>query len=334
MSTYRNELPQLTAGLFLADGGLETTLVFDDGIDLPDFAAFPLLETEEGRAALVRYYDAYLSVADRDGVGIALDTPTWRASTDWAAKLGYTTDRMVELHRAAVGMLLERRAAWERPGVPVVITGVIGPRGDGYQPGELMAPAEAESYHRFQADVFADTAADLITAVTMNYEAEAVGIARAAEAAGMPVAVSFTVETDGVLPTGQPLGEAIERGGRGDRRVPRLLHGQLRPPDPLRRRPRSRGAVERTHRRHPGQLVPDEPRRARRGRGAGPGRSRRARRPLPGAAGRPPVHPAGRWLLRHDPRARRCHQLDVQPDRLGRLTAVDPAGSPRRGQRC
>jgi len=209
MSTYRNELPQLTAGLFLADGGLETTLVFDDGIDLPDFAAFPLLESEEGRAALVRYYDAYLSVADRDGVGIALDTPTWRASTDWAAKLGYTTDRMVELHRAAVGMLLERRAAWERPGVPVVITGVIGPRGDGYQPGELMAPAEAESYHRFQADVFADTAADLITAVTMNYEAEAVGIARAAEAAGMPVAVSFTVETDGVLPTGQPLGEAI-----------------------------------------------------------------------------------------------------------------------------
>jgi homocysteine S-methyltransferase len=209
MSTYRNELPQLTAGLFLADGGLETTLVFDDGIDLPDFAAFPLLETEEGRAALVRYYDTYLSVADRDGVGIALDTPTWRASTDWAAKLGYTSDRMVEPHRVAVGMLLERRAAWERPGVPVVITGVIGPRGDGYQPGELMAPAEAESYHRFQADVFADTAADLITAVTMNYEAEAVGIARAAEAAGMPVAVSFTVETDGVLPTGQPLGEAI-----------------------------------------------------------------------------------------------------------------------------
>ena len=209
MSTYRNELPQLTAGLFLADGGLETTLVFDDGIDLPDFAAFPLLETEEGRAALVRYYDAYLSVADRDGVGIALDTPTWRASTDWAARLGYTTDRMVELHRAAVGLLLERRAAWERPGVPVVITGVIGPRGDGYQPGELMAPAEAESYHRFQADVFADTAADLITAVTMNYEAEAVGIARAAEAAGMPVAVSFTVETDGALPTGQPLGAAI-----------------------------------------------------------------------------------------------------------------------------
>jgi homocysteine S-methyltransferase len=209
MSTYRNELPQLTADLFLADGGLETTLVFDDGIDLPDFAAFPLLETEEGRAALVRYYDAYLSVADRDGVGIALDTPTWRASTDWAAQLGYTTDRMVELHRAAVGMLLERRAVWERPGVPVVITGVIGPRGDGYQPGELMAPAEAESYHRFQADVFADTAADLIAAVTMNYEAEAVGIARAAEAAGMPVAVSFTVETDGALPTGQPLGEAI-----------------------------------------------------------------------------------------------------------------------------
>ena len=209
MSTYRNDLPQLAAEVFLADGGLETTLVFDEGIDLPDFAAFPLLDSEDGRAALVRYYDAYLAVADRDGVGISLDTPTWRASTDWAAKLGYSNERMVELHEVAVELLLDRRAQWERPGVPVVISGVIGPRGDGYQPGELVTPAEAEGYHRFQAEVFAASAADLVVAVTMNYEAEAIGIARAAEAAGMPVAISFTVETDGALPTGQSLGDAI-----------------------------------------------------------------------------------------------------------------------------
>jgi S-methylmethionine-dependent homocysteine/selenocysteine methylase len=210
MSSYRNQLPQLSADLVLTDGGLETTLVFDDGIDLPDFAAFPLLETPEGRAALVRYYEAYLEVADRHGVGIALDTPTWRASTDWATKLGYPVERMVQLHQVAVDMLLELRGRWERPGVPVVLTGVIGPRGDGYRPGELMSPDEAEAYHRFQAETFAGSAVDLVAAVTMNYEAEAVGIARAAEAAGVPVAISFTVETDGALPTGQSLGEAIQ----------------------------------------------------------------------------------------------------------------------------
>ena len=50
----------------------------------------------------------------------------------------------------------------------------------------------------------------MVTAITMTHVGEAVGVVRAAEAAGLPVAISFTVETDGRLPTGQPLGEAIE----------------------------------------------------------------------------------------------------------------------------
>jgi homocysteine S-methyltransferase len=183
--------------------------VFDEGIDLPDFAAFPLLGTDEGRAALIAYYEPYLAVARRDGVGISLDTPTWRASTDWADALGCSRERMVELHRIAVDLLVDLRARWERPGAPVVITGVIGPRGDGYRPGELMTAREAASYHGFQARAFAATQADLLAAITMNYEAEAVGIAQAAKAVDMPVVISFTVETDGALPTGQSLGDAI-----------------------------------------------------------------------------------------------------------------------------
>ena len=189
--------------------------MFDEGIDLPDFAAFPCSNSEEGQPRLVRYYDAYLAIADRDGVGISLDTPTWRASTDWAAA------RVLERAHGRAARGRGRApprppAQWERPGVPVVISGVIGPRGDGYQPGELMSPEEAEGTTGSRRRCSPASAADLVVAVTMNYEAEAIGIARAAEAAGMPVAISFTVETDGALPTGQSLW--VRRSARSTRR--------------------------------------------------------------------------------------------------------------------
>src|SRR3954449_11562511 len=90
MPQYRDRLPQLDADLFLTDGGIETTLIFDDGLDLPDFAAFTLLADEEGRAALVRYLDRYAEIAQRDEVGIVMETPTWRANPDWAARQGYS----------------------------------------------------------------------------------------------------------------------------------------------------------------------------------------------------------------------------------------------------
>ena len=74
-------LPQLTADdIYLTDGGLETTVVFLEGIDLPDFAAFPLLDSEDGKAVMDRYYAPYLDVAERAGAGFVLDTPTWRAN--------------------------------------------------------------------------------------------------------------------------------------------------------------------------------------------------------------------------------------------------------------
>ena len=86
----RTTLPQLKpSSLYLTDGGLETTLVFHEGIDLPDFAAFPLVDSEDGRAALRRYFTPYLDLAERLGLGMVLDTPTWRANLDWGARLGY-----------------------------------------------------------------------------------------------------------------------------------------------------------------------------------------------------------------------------------------------------
>jgi S-methylmethionine-dependent homocysteine/selenocysteine methylase len=209
MARYRTALPQLDGSLFLTDGGIETTLIFHEGLELPDFAAFHLLKSEAGRAALRRYFQTYADLAERFGAGLILESATWRASRDWAAKLGYDAAALAEANREAVAMLEEIRDAFERSGRKAVISGAIGPRGDGYQPDRLMSEAEAEDYHGEQIGTFARTAADMVCAITMNYAEEAVGIARAARKAGIPVALSFTVETDGNLPTGQTLEDAI-----------------------------------------------------------------------------------------------------------------------------
>jgi len=200
----------VSADVFLTDGGIETTLIFDDGLDVPDFAAFILLDDPAGREALLRYFDNYAAIAVRDGVGVVLETPTWRANPDWAARRSYSLEQLDAANRDAVELLLETRRRHETADSPIVISGCIGPRGDGYQPGALMPADEAAAYHSRQVSVFAEVGADLITAITMTYPAEAIGITEAARAAGMPVVISFTVETDGTLPTGQSLAEAIE----------------------------------------------------------------------------------------------------------------------------
>jgi S-methylmethionine-dependent homocysteine/selenocysteine methylase len=201
-------LPQLTSTLpFVTDGGLETTLVFRDGIELDDFAAFPLVDTVAGQAALANYYGPYLDLAQSSGTGIVLDTPTWRANLDWGARLGYDPTRLAAVNRRAVEFVTT--LADGRPGLHRVINGVIGPRGDGYVVGSTMSAAEAAAYHGLQARAFAEAGAEMISAITMTYAEEAIGITRAAKAVSLPVVISFTVETDGRLPSGQTLGEAI-----------------------------------------------------------------------------------------------------------------------------
>jgi S-methylmethionine-dependent homocysteine/selenocysteine methylase len=209
---YRDRLPQLEADRpFLADGGLETTLIFHRGIDLPHFAAFDLLRTGAGRQELRSYFEPYLALARDREAGMVLDTATWRASPDWAQRLGYSPDDRDAANRAAVALAEELRAAHEDEHTPVVVNGVVGPRGDGYDPAELMSADEAEAYHSRQIATFADTAADMVSAITMTHAEEATGIVRAAGAVDMPVAISFTVETDGRLPSGQALADAIEQ---------------------------------------------------------------------------------------------------------------------------
>jgi homocysteine S-methyltransferase len=211
MSQYRHRLPQLQDSLFLTDGGLETTLVFQQGIDLPCFAAFDLLKSEQGIETLRKYFRSYIDIALRQRVGIVLETPTWRANRDWAAKLGYDTRALADANRASVGLLLEMREESETDTTPIVVSGNIGPRGDGYQPSARMSVQQAADYHGEQIRVFAETDADMLGAFTMNYVEEAVGIAIAARDARMPLALSFTLETNGRLPSGDTLTHAIAR---------------------------------------------------------------------------------------------------------------------------
>ena len=210
MSTYRKRLPQLDGGLFLTDGGIETDLIFNDGMELPHFAAFDLLKTEKGTAALRAYYGRYAAIARANGVGFILESPTWRASADWGRKLGYSQAALAEANAQAIALMSELRREYQSTTTPMVVSGCVGPRGDGYDPGTVMSADEAQAYHAEQIGVFAKSDADMVTAITMTNTNEAIGLARAAQAAGMPVAISFTLETDGRLPTGQGLKEAIE----------------------------------------------------------------------------------------------------------------------------
>jgi homocysteine S-methyltransferase len=209
MAKYRSALPQHRGGIFLTDGGMETTLIFHEGVDLPHFAAFVLLDSAEGREKLRQYYAAYLSVARRHDTGFVLDSPTWRANPDWGSKLGYDAAALKAVNVSSIAFLEAMRAEWERPDASCVISGAIGPRGDGYKAGNMDA-SEAEDYHGAQIAAFAEGGADMVTAYTLNSVNEAIGIARAARSQAMPVAISFTVETDGRLVKGETLREAIE----------------------------------------------------------------------------------------------------------------------------
>ncbi len=202
-------LPTIADGYFLSDGGIETTLIFQDGIDLPLFAAFVLLDDDTGRAKLAEYFERHIAVARKHGLGFILESPTWRANRDWGAQLGRTEADLVRANSEAIYLMRTLRNRHESTVSPLLISGCVGPRGDGYIPGEIMTEDEARAYHSLQVDAFADAGADMVTAITMNNTPEAVGITLAAKDVDVPVVIAFTVETDGKLPTGQNLGDAI-----------------------------------------------------------------------------------------------------------------------------
>ncbi|HEV7956983.1 MAG: homocysteine S-methyltransferase [Microbacteriaceae bacterium] len=210
MPKYRTNLPQLEEGaLFLTDGGLETSVIFHEGIELPHFAACELLRSDVGSDVLRSYFNHYAALAVALGVGLSLDTATWRANPDWTSLLGYDAEEFDAVNRRSVQLAEKIRRVWETDATPIVIAGAIGPRGDGYRADERQSAQQAASYHSRQIDVFADTEVDFVSALTINYSAEAIGLARAAKAMSMPISISFTVETDGRMASGETVVDAI-----------------------------------------------------------------------------------------------------------------------------
>jgi homocysteine S-methyltransferase len=201
-------LPQLGDDLFLTDGGMETWLVHERGIELPQFASFPLLDDPDGVEVLRAYFAPYLELGRANGVGLVLDAPTWRASSHWGELLGYDASRLADANRRAVALVDDLRR--ESPDVRIVVGGCVGPADDAYAPSAQLSADEAYAYHRPQIETFTETPADFVNALTLTYSTEAIGIARAANAVDLPVAISFTVETDSRLPGGEALGDAIE----------------------------------------------------------------------------------------------------------------------------
>ena len=211
MAKYRSNLPQLSGKIFLTDGGLETNLVFNDGFDLPYFAAFNLLNEPKAQESFQKWFHAHCQLAKAYKVGFVLESLTWRASRDWATKLGYSQENLVEILHKSIEMFASYRHEYEDEDTKIVFSGCVGPRGDGYTPDKLMSVAEAEDYHSLQIETLSKTDADMLSVLTLNYVEEAVGIARAAKSFDMPVVISFTLETDGKLPSGQNLKDAIRQ---------------------------------------------------------------------------------------------------------------------------
>lgn len=211
MAKYRDNLPLFSDTVFLMDGGMETTFIFHEGVDLPCFASFDLMKDEAGRSRLRAYYTRYVDLARSRGVGFVFDAPTWRANHDWGAKLGFNAAALDDVNRRSIELLRGLRDLYETRSSPMVVSGVIGPRGDGYLADNAMSALQAAEYHSAQARSFAAADADMVSAYTMNYVEEAVGAAIAAKDAGLPSVISFTLETDGRLPTGQSLRDAIEQ---------------------------------------------------------------------------------------------------------------------------
>ncbi|MEL6361565.1 MAG: homocysteine S-methyltransferase family protein [Pseudomonadota bacterium] len=209
---YRKSLPQLNGTQMITDGGLETTLIFHEGIGLPLFAAFTALNTDHGLTTMHTYMERHARIALAQKRGFLMDTPTWRASARWAAELGISHQELRAVHRETVCTLMELRDRMEQPDVsPFVINGVIGPQDDGYAPARVLTVDQAQAYHSVQIGWFDEFGADMVSAITMTYAEEAIGIALAAKDKAIPLAIAFTVETDGKLPSGEALKDAIAR---------------------------------------------------------------------------------------------------------------------------
>jgi homocysteine S-methyltransferase len=208
----------LETGTFLANGGIETYLLFQQGFPLRDGCGFEVFDDPAALEALERtYLEPIADAALENGLGLVYDALVWRASPDWFARLGYKPADVERLNRLAISRTREALESWRRKRggaaktMPLVVSADIGPRGDGYRVESRASVDAARGYHDPQVGIVAEAGADLVGAMTMTHVEEAIGIALAAKERKLPVTIAATVETDGRLPDHMPLSEFIAR---------------------------------------------------------------------------------------------------------------------------
>lgn len=196
--------------LYLTEGGQETELMYKHGHELPEFAMYPLLDDPKAVADLTDMYTRYLEVAATHGFVALMGGLDYRASPDWASKIGISAAGLADYQLRSIQFLRDMAQPFERDIPRVLIAGVIGPRGDAYGRDHTITADEAEEYHGVQVSTLREAGVDLVSAMTFNNIPEAIGVARAVAAAGLPLSMSFMVDSSGRLTTGPTLQEAVE----------------------------------------------------------------------------------------------------------------------------
>lgn len=207
----QDRLPQQDGQLMTSAGGFETWLQYVDGFKLRHFCAFELLDDARGRACLADYHRKVAEAAVANGFGVINEGLHYRASRDWGELIGYSREALEEINIRGIDFYKDFAKTYASPETPMLVGGVIGPRGDAYNVGRTPDAAEAEDYHSEQILTFRKAGADLVTALTFSSVEEAIGLARAAKSAGMPVVISFFVARGGRLKGNETLEEAITR---------------------------------------------------------------------------------------------------------------------------
>lgn len=207
-------LPLKPGVVYLTEGGVETETLYKYGFDLPEFAMFPLLDDPRAREAFRTMYTAYLDVAASRGCGALITGFDYRASPDWGEKLGYSRDGLAEMQHRSIAFLRDVAEPYRAVLPDILIAGCIGPRGDAYSLNRTITAHEAQDYHATQLATLKAAGVDLVWSATFNNVPEAVGVARAADAARLPLIVSFTLTSEHILRSGVTLREAVEATDR------------------------------------------------------------------------------------------------------------------------
>ena len=195
---------------YLTEGGQETEIMYRHGHDLPEFAMFALLDRPEARDDLRAMFTRYLETAAVNGFVPLMGGVDYRLSPDWGQLIGYSPAVLQDMQLRAIDLLREVARPFRAQVPEILFAGIVGPRGDAYQLNRDITEAEAEDYHSAQVGWLKMAGVDLVSALTFNNVPEAVGLSRAAARAGLPVSVSFTLDSTHRLRSGPSLREAIE----------------------------------------------------------------------------------------------------------------------------